>query len=277
MLFQQAMDKVKPILNQSLGGTCSFGFVGDKFHKAFHGQACHYNVRDADARTEYYYSTVTPQPNEKDFENIYDFVLWALSDDGPWKSIVANKDRAIVVDKGAVTGFLLEVSGDTNAAMLRNLCMALRLTGEHTPHFEAYLRFKATGLSEADSFYIANSFVNKSDTVILGSPYNSNHVIVPVPMDFHLTRFTEGRPYEIGKSLDGKSGGQDGERYSGRTTPVFRQSEAVTGVKPLNELLASKETINSRWAKVERGISFDKAARIYMDDFKPKFISKLAA
>lgn len=273
MNFGQAMDKVKPILNKQMGGVCSFGFIGDNLHTAHHASVCHASVRNAPKGTEYYYSTVTPEHDKERFEYIYDFTLWALGDAGPWRSLVKDRDRAIVVHDDMVTGFVLEVRPDDPAAMIRNMCMALRLTGEHKANFDAYLRFRAEGLSEVDSFYIANGFVNKNDTVIQASVANSNHVIIPTLQDFHLKRFEDGNPYPSDEKL---VGGSYSYGNTHRTTGVFRQKNTTTA-KSLLELTGAGKEVRSRWTSFKLGRPFPEVARIYTEEFKPKYIASLAA
>lgn len=287
MKFEDAYAKVQPILIKGSKDVADFGWIGSNHHKAYVNAVCHAAIgRDGavDPRTEFYYTTVTPNRDPKRLQAIYDYCCWILSDDGPYKNITKDRDRTIVVHEGGVAGILLRVEMTDDVALIRNMSMALRLTGEHKQHFESYERFRSLGLSEVDSFYLANYYVpGATDKAVGKLPPNSNHMICPNPMDFDLKRFADGNPYFWDKSLDGTKKGKHHDPNAGDlgyaiTTGCFRTGKLARG-DAIYESPKLKDTgyITGRWHKTLAGINYNEVATYWNDEYKPEFMKRFAA
>lgn len=268
MNFDQAFDKVKPILSSVQGQVCSFGFVGEKAHRAFHKQACHAKLDTLNKGEEFYYSTVCGTPDPSRYEAILRFTNWALSDDSPWAPIIKDKDRGVVVNEGAVVGYVLQVKPEDDALLLKNLSIALRLPGEYKSNFDAYVKLLERGVPDAEAYYLGALFKDSADTVIKGVPWGHTIIDSVNHTRFDLKRFAEGRPYEGSKKLNGKKAtGTFG------VNKRFYDDKKAKGVD-VTTLLGQMTRVTGRWCDLQIGVTYDKLVTNWQDNLRNKYLEQ---
>lgn len=235
-----AIDKVTPILNSDLGSNCSFGFLGKNTHRAFHKQICYASLKHKLKGEDFYYTTITPNKDPSRFDEIYDWTEWLLSEEGPWKNLMKDRNRAIIVADDAVCGYILEVKDDDDAHLLKNLSIAGRIPGEYHTTFRAINCIVSEGMSRSEAFYIGHHLRCREDGVINLSNSFTNHMIISEPRNFNLKRFLSGDPH--------KSSAKLGESFSSYYGDVNGRFDQTKFMKTRLTDKVSTQTVKGRWS-----------------------------
>lgn len=291
MNLDKAVEKISPILSGLRGsdgyrGVCSFGYVSEtQGHKANHYSACHASIESYRLNNKaYFYSTLTLTPDKQNRESLEQFAKWGLSDTSPWRTLLKDRERVLVEDNGAITGYVIEVHPEDSRVHLSNLCMALRFCSEHRKSYEAHEAFMDAGLSRTDAFFLAQHFKRTGpDTVTQEGVDNSNHIIVPVPEDFNLKRFEEGNPYRWGDTLGGQKLSDPNksdalvQAFYSRTTTAFRDEGRFSKLGKIRDMVRGRNTkMKGRWTQTNALHTKD-VVKFYNEEYKPIIMQECVA
>lgn len=249
MNFDTAMEIVQPILadpknrSRQYNYPCSFGFIGENNHLAFHNQACHASLTSI--QDKFYYSTVTMDNRKEDFEAIYKFTEWALSDESPWRNLMKGRDRAIVLSDGAVVGYLLSVDKKVDdLKLLKNLSIALRLPQEFQLYFESWKKFVALGVEPSDAFFLSYHYTSSGEFAQEGNLFDRGHNVIDSSVQFDLGRFNNGTPHTEGYGINAR----------------FKSAVRNRNLSLATEMRPYAKSAVGRWHKTKSALPFEKIA-----------------
>lgn len=300
MDFKEALTKVTEILPKASKSTCSFGWFSKNKHTAFHAQPCHARLNAyngyfdgdngaADARKtgkeiEWYYSSLADSNvNSISTNHDHSIILgnFLLSDTGPYRSLVKDRERALIIEDGKVYGFLLEAKPEDSRQMYAHLSVAGRAAQERQSSLSIMAEIVANGFDPAEAF-VMSGFFNRSGSKIAKSlghvntghscidPWGTDRYPTKEACSFNLKAYLDGTP-----TLDGQTWG-NAEALSGTNKIFYLPVGKRKNIPNIQQDVVEEGSIKGRWSNEEGAVTVKAIMEAWETKQKPRLL-ELAA
>lgn len=281
-----AVEKTTAILSQEIGSVCTFGWFDDNNHKAFHRAPCHAQIVQGSTATtfdpQFYYTSLASSLAKGDTVSqvaLKNFGEWIIGDESPWKMLTEGRQRQLIVDKGKILGYVIEVRPEDSLELRAHMSIAGRAPEEYTESFHLFNDLLELGMGKTDAFVAASFFSKMGKKVVNHGGYQaSGHsAIYPVRYDgwnFSFKRFLEGKPDPYHKGTPFRYGKPTGEYgYGLRGYNVLFQRDTYQ-IDSLSKKIISDNVIRGRWSVTQLGGGIPDIKKVWDDGYRDELLKK---